>query len=196
MKTIQLITACLASATLLVSCGATSTMQKDIKYMQIRFKPLTRADITLIGNLQVETTISGRIGKNGKTLDANFMNNLKEGKINKTEATEVMYFAPNAGEAITGSLYENEVFNSVYGSANQSGKPKGFLAKLFPSLVTLKKLAPADHGMQFAYFAMIEKYPEVDYFINVRFDRKTILKGKKYVETVIVKADGVKLKTD
>jgi hypothetical protein len=201
MKKLSLFAASLTVIALLSSCSsARSVLQRDIKYMQIRFKPLSRADITLVGNLQVESTISGKMSTKGKALDKQFANNLKRGLINKSESTEILYFAPGPGEAITGSLYENEVFNSVFGTSNLAGHRPGFFARLFPGLFGNKgarrRIVGGDPGMEFAYYAMVEKYPDVDYFINVRFDRKTILSGSKFTETVIVKADGVKLKTD
>ncbi len=164
-----------------------STFTKDIKHMPVRFKPLSRSDISLVGGLEAEITIAGTKSKKGVKPNKSYMDHYKKGLITKTEATEIMYFAPGPGEAITGSLYDNEVFNTVY----------------TPKVVTSKgkknhkaKAAPADAGMDFAYYALVEKYPDVDYFINVRFDRAITQKGKSYVETVTVKADGLKLKTD
>lgn len=195
MKKITILTAVAALAVVVLSsCAAKSTLQKDVKHMKIRFKPLTRKDIVLVGNLQAEITITGKGAGPKKILDKSYATNLKKGLINASESTEVLYFAPGAGEAITGSLYDNEVFNSVYGTRNLATGSNGILGKFFSGLK--KAAAPADAGMEFAYYALVEKYPDVDYFINVRFDRKTIYKGKKFSETVIVKADGVQLKTD
>lgn len=197
MKKLSIIIAGIASVALLLSsCAPETTMQKDIKYMGIRFKPLSRADITLVGNLQAEVTITGKGAGPKKTLDPSFAKNLKEGRLS-TRSTEMLYFAPGPGEAITGELYENEIFNNIYGSANIAKGKKGLLASLFPNLFGGKKVAVVkDWGLNFGYYALISKYPEVDYFINVRFERKTVYKGKSYSETVTVKADGVKLKTD
>ncbi len=195
MKKITILTAVAALAVVVLSsCAAKSTLQKDVKHMKIRFKPLTRKDIVLVGNLQAEITITGKGAGPKKILDKSYASNLKKGLINASESTEILYFAPGAGEAITGSLYDNEVFNSVYGTRNLAGGSNGIFGKFFSGLK--KAAAPADAGMDFAYYALVEKYPDVDYFINVRFDRKTIYKGKKFSETVIVKADGVQLKTD
>jgi hypothetical protein len=197
MKKIGLFTAIIASAVVLVSCKPHSTLQKDIKHMQIRFKPLSRADVQLIGNLESQITITGKIGSKGKALDKSFAANYKKGLINKSEAIEMLYFAPGQNEVITGSLYDNEVFNNVFGSQNQN-KKVGIFGNLLAALSRAKQLAAAaDPGLDFGYFSLVEKYPDIDYFINVRFDRKTIVTaGGKFTETVIVKADGVKLKTD
>lgn len=198
MKKLTIYTAALASAAIMfVSCKPVSTLQKDIKHMDIRFKPLSRNDLSLVGNLQAEVTISGKGSGPKRVLDKSFANNLKRGLITSKESTEILYFAPASGEAITGSLYDSEIFNSVFGTRNLSAGPKR--QPLFPGLRKLliaARPAPADYGMDFAYYALVEKYPDVDYFINVRFDRKTIYAGQKFTETVIVKADGVKLKTD
>lgn len=187
---------------LMSSCASVSTDTKDIKYMPIRFKPLSRNDFTLVGNLQAEFTITGKGTK--ATIDPSFQKNYKKGLLTKIESTEVLYFAPENGQTITGALYENDVFNTVFGPTGAVVQ-KGPLAKilsgvfkiLFPAAYAAKNNIPVeDHGMNFAYYTMVEKYPDVDYFINVRFDRKTTQKGKNWSETIIVKADGVKLKTD
>ena len=202
MKKINLFSVIAFTALLLTSCGSVTTLQKDIKRMDIRFAPLTRADVTLVGNLEADFTISGQAVQGQKVLDKNFSANLKTGKINSSEATEILYFAPKAGEAITGSLYENEMFSSVFASrslgfavAGGSAAAQSGLALLFAQLAG-KKAYAGDPGMDFAYYALIEKYPDVDYFINVRFDRQTIVTGKTYTEKVTVKADGVQLKAN
>ncbi len=185
----------LAVVCLLTSCGSVATSTKDIKYMPIRFKPLTREDVTLVGNLSVEITVSGKLSKNGKTLDKAYSDNYKKGLVTKYEATEIMYFAPAPGETITGSLYDNEIFNTVVTPAGvKSNKKPGIFNKLSARLKS--KVTASDPAVDFAYFALIEKYPNVDYFINVRFDRKVTVKGKKYTEVITAKADGLNLKTD
>jgi hypothetical protein len=173
----------------LSSCGSSRSLNtKDIKYMDIRFKPLTRNDVTLVGNLEATATVSLVEKKNAVKSTYN------KGLVTTNDANEVMYFAPGPGEAITGSLYENILFSNVYSPTINGLKAKGILAKLFAGF---KKFTPADKGMDFGYYALVEKYPDVDYFINVRFDRKTITDKKGgMTQTVIVKADGLKLKTD
>ena len=205
MKKISLYIAVVAfAATALVSCKPASTLQKDIKYLGIRFKPLSRADLTLVGNMETQITITGKVGKKGKMLDKSFAANMKAGKIgNQGSTTEVMYFAPTGNESITGSLYDNDLFNLVSGtgSINQKKGLFGGLLALFSGAkkdpYTNASATGTDPGLDFAYYALVEKYPDVDYFINVRFDRKSIVTGGgKFTETVIVKADGLKLKTD
>jgi hypothetical protein len=196
MKKFSLITAIFVVALLLPSCKPTSTLQKDIKYMRLHFKPLSQNDYTLVGNLQAESTTAGTITAKGKALAKEYTANYKKGLMSRTEVTEMMFFAPSEGQVITGSLYDNDIFNTVFGSASiaQPAAHISLLAKLMGAKAQPKTLS--DYGMEFAYFAMIEKYPDVDYFINVRFDRKTIVTGKTYTETIVIKADGIKLKTD
>ena len=178
------------------SCKLHSVETKDIKHLDIRFKPLSREDFTLVGNLKAEATITGKLKRltNDRIyikLDKQFEENYKQGKVTNYEKTEVLYFTPGKGEVITGDLYENSLFNLVYAPSNNVGKLSGWLGRF-------KKFSKpvSDPGMDFAYYALIAKYPDVDFFINVRFDRKTAKQGKFYAETVTVKADGIKLRTD
>ncbi len=58
-----------------------------------------------------------------------------------------------------------------------------------------------DAGADFSLYTLMEKYPDVDYFTNVRIERTSV---KKYflmfnlgeTQNVKIKADGVDLKTD
>ncbi len=177
------------------SCTSLSTSTKDIKYMGIRFKPLTRTDFTLVGNLEITSVVTGKFKGGKKQLDAEFSSNYKKGLITKSETTEIMYFAPANGETITGSLYDNDIFNSIYTPAG-AGRKLSFLERLKAKYNSANASLLSDPGVDFAYYAMVEKYPNIDYFINVRFDRKLELKGKKYTETITVKADGLVLKTN
>ena len=184
----------LASLTIvfMASCTSLSQSTKDIKYMSIRFKPLSRADFTLVGNLEVKDSVKGKMAGSKKVLDPVYSGNYKKGLITKSETTEIMYSAPAAGEAITGSLYDNDIFNSIYTPAG-AGRKLSFMEKLKAKSGVV---IVSDPAIDFAYYAMVAKYPNIDYFINVRFDRKVTLKGKKYSEVVTVKADGLILKTN
>lgn len=205
-----------ATAFWMMSCGsASTTLQKDIKYMSLHFKPLSRNDFTLVGNLQSETTVGGVFGapnpttkERPKVLSGTYAQNIKQGRTTRTEVSEVMYFAPANGEAITGTLYDNEIFNTIYSSSSvglgaAAKKPGsgGFLANLISKLklkTGTNVMATSDPARDYAFYGLIEKYPDIDYFINVRFDRKTVVSknGKSWIETVTCKADGIKLKTD
>jgi hypothetical protein len=177
----------------LASCKPQSKLERDIRHMAIRFKPLTRNDITLVGNLSAEVTVSGK----GTKLDKSFSRNQKIGR-NSIERTDILYFAPNPGEVITGSLYDGDIFEFARTSTGTGPYRRSLFEILFPGLAQSIRNAQPARPIDFAFFALIEKYPDVDYFINVRFDKKRILSGTgaKFTETVIVRADGVKLKTD
>lgn len=186
----------MALIALLASCSS-QLYTKDIKYMPIKFQPLSRTDFTLVGNLSVESSITGTLKGNKKVLDKEFSQNYKTGLISKKEATEVMYYAPKEGEIITGSLYEDQVFNSIFTPSFGAMKTNGGLLATFLEKFGLK--APtivSDPGVDFAYFEMVSKYPEVDYFVNVRFDRSVQMTGKTFTEKILVKADGIVLKTN
>lgn len=186
----------IASIALLASCSS-QLYTKDIKYMPIKFQPLSRADFTLVGNLNVESTITGTLKGSKKVLDKEYSQNYKKGLISKKEATEVMYYAPKEGEIITGSLYEDQVFNSIFTPSFGAMQKNGGLLANFLEKFGLK--APeivSDPGVDFAYFEMVSKYPEIDYFVNVRFDRSVEMTGKTFKETIVVKADGIVLKTN
>jgi len=189
MKKLSIIFAFAAAIAAMPSCTSVSVDTKDIKQMAIRFKPLNRTDFTLVGNLESTSTITGKGSSKGKILDKTYTSNMKKGLIVSRDAHEVMYFAPGPNEAITGSMYENSLFNNVYGPAGirvAGGRFAGLL----------KKATPGDPAMDFAYYEMVKKYPNIDYFINVRFDRKTVITGSRFTETIIVKADGIQLRTD
>lgn len=216
MKKIVTYSLIAATAFWMMSCGkASTTLQKDIKYMSLHFKPLSRNDFTLVGNLQSETTVGGTFGapnpatkERAKLLSGTYAKNIKQGRTSRTEISEVMYFAPASGEAITGSLYDNEIFNTIYSSSSvglgaAARKPgSGGFFSAFISKINLKTgnavMANSDPARDYAFYGLIEKYPDIDYFINVRFDRKTVVSknGKNWTETVTCKADGIKLKTD
>lgn len=188
MKVFKLIVASAALTLFVSSCGVTVD-RKDIKHMPIRFKPLERNEFTLVGNLENSVTITGKNGVPDKA----FTKNEKQGLLTSRDANEVMYFSRGANEAITGSLYENVLFNNVFGPGTT------YLQRnpIFGALALFKKnVAPKDYGMNLAYYELTKKYPDVDYFINVRFDRKLTVKGKSFSELIVVKADGIKLITD
>jgi hypothetical protein len=177
----------------MASCKPHSLLQRDIRHLEIRFKPLTRNDITLVGNLSAEVTVSGK----GIKLDKSFRRNQKLGR-NYKERTDILYFAPNPGEVITGSLYDGDIFEFARTSTVNGPQKRSLFQSLFPGLARSIQESQAAGPADFAFYALIEKYPDVDYFINVRLDRKHILSGtsSRFTETIIIRADGVKLKTD
>lgn len=218
MKKIVILSVIGFAAIVLASCKGNIENLKDIRYMGIRFKPLSRADMTLVGNLQAESTIAFTVDKKGGVhLSGPYAKNIKTGLVsNQKSTTEIMYFAPGAGESVTGSLYDESVIQEVSGSiggaraaakarrearlnqyqAAYNKNPNFFNQIRLQSAKAKAVTNDSDSGLDFAYYALVEKYPDIDYFINVRFDRKTTAKGGLFTETIIVKADGVKLRTD
>jgi hypothetical protein len=185
----------LVAILILDSCSVSRNV-KDINYMNLRFSPLQREDFTLIGNLEASTTISGIVDRNGsKKLDKQFTDNIKEGLISKSEAQEILYFTPKEGQSITGSLYENQIFNTISASSSPLKLKKGGFMSGFLGIFK-KSTNLTDPALSYAYYEMVNKYPEVDYFINVRFERSATTNGTKFSETVIVKSDGISLRTD
>jgi hypothetical protein len=53
-----------------------------------------------------------------------------------------------------------------------------------------------DYGMEFALNALMEKYPDIDYFTNIKTERIATKTGSVVSETVKISADGIELKTD
>lgn len=174
-------------ASILSACSSSKTLlTKDTKYMPIHFKPLARTDFKIVGGLQSESEVSGKIKYIGKVLAPKYRKNYKQG-LQKTEETKITYFAPSSNEVITGSLYAEDVFNSIY-TPSVSSSNMHFLGNL--------KKVKTDPAVDFAYYDMVAKYPNIDYFVNVRFDRKFVSKGKTFTEVITVKADGIVLNTD
>lgn len=191
MKRLNIILSSVLSLTalfLMTGCSVTKNT-KDINYMNLRFSPLQREDFTLVGNLELKTTISGVVDKKGnKRLDKQYTGNIKEGLISKTEAQEILYFTPKEGQTITGSLYESEILNTISASSSPLKLKKGgFLSGILG--IFKRKTNLTDPAMSYAYYEMVNKYPEIDYFINVRFERLTTTNGTRFTETVIVKSE-------
>jgi hypothetical protein len=193
----KIIIAIIVSVSLLISCKTSEVATKDINYMQLKFKPLERTDFTIVGNLESESVVSGTYSGGKKNLSKEFSKNYKKGLITTREKTEMMYFAPKEGQTITGSLYENEIFNSIFFSA-QPGVviSNPIFDRIKQKLFGMTQNIIADPGVDFAYYEMVNKYPEIDYFVNVRFDRHTTYSKKGFTEKVVVKADGIILRTD
>lgn len=191
----SIITLLIFSVVVLAGCSV-SKNTKDVNYMNLRFAPLQRQDFTLVGNLEVTSTISGVIDKNGnKKLDKQYTDHIKEGLITKSEAQEILYFTPKEGQTITGSLYESEILNTISASSSPLKLKKGgFLSGILGLFKKSTNLS--DPAMSFAYYEMVNKYPDIDYFINVRFERLTTTNGTRFTETLIVKSDGINLRTD
>lgn len=214
MKRIILLLTISLTGLMLVSCRSYVENRKDIRNMTIRFKPLSKNDYVLVGNLQAEATIAGKVMGTAIVLGEGYANNKKTGLVtNQNSYVEIQYFTPASGEIMTGSLSDSDIqevvasessFRASLRKQREANARSGHstIGDLFRAIKAMfrgpQKGADAntDDAVNFAYFAMVEKYPDIDYFINVRFERKSVKKRKDITETIIVKADGIKLKTD
>lgn len=71
-----------------------------------------------------------------------------------------------------------------------------FFEKLFSKNKGMRSMIIRDNAAEFAIYALIEKYPDIDYFVNLRYDRVVEKRGGSTKETLKIKADGIELKTD
>jgi hypothetical protein len=150
------------------SCKITRTT-KELRTMNIIFDSLKRSDYTIVGNLTAEATVTK---KNGK-LDKQYWKSYKWGETN-----ELMSYR--------GGLRQFTVpqYTKVDGKFVMTGYR------------VLSSTFIHDPAPDFALYALMEKYPDIDYLINVRMERLEIIASGKTTETIKVKADGIKLKTD
>ena len=63
------------------------------------------------------------------------------------------------------------------------------------SLFNKPQIMVRDAGAEAALYALLEKYPDIDYFMNVRYERTLVASGSTITETVKAKALGIELKT-
>lgn len=181
MKKNKLILFAFTFVLILSSCGINNFYKKETRYLPIYFAPFDRKDYKLVGNLETEATITGKMTPKGKMVDKKFIVDYKKGV--------------GSGENITGTLYGSTIFVNIYNTDNSlNTAQKGFLGKLKALGKRIK--IEADPAKDFAYYELAMKYPHVDYFINVRFDRHISYTKKGFTEKVTVKADGVQLITD
>lgn len=108
-----------------------------------------------------------------------------------------------------GQLGESDAKNYKQGDFYKvvpvSSTPTSFLGRFFAKLNAKRAaLAARDPGFDFALYALHQKYPDVDYFMDVRVFKKGTTKRfvfskkgfKEGPETVTIYATGVDLKTD
>lgn len=170
IKTIILIALVTLAGSTFQSCTVNMT-QKEIRVMPIHFNQLDRTDYTIVGNLKAEATVTK--DKKGN-LKGDAAKNYKMGDFNDLISKEI--FIPATQEA-----------------------PKSPLAKFFEALKLIAKPMAGikrDAAADFAMYALFEKYPDIDYFTNVRFERRKVISGAGIVETIYVTATGIELKTD
>ena len=56
--------------------------------------------------------------------------------------------------------------------------------------------AKKDYGVEFAMYELIQKYPDIDYFMNVRINKYRETQGNYTQEKIILTAVGIDLITD
>mgnify|MGYP007064295212 CR=1 FL=1 len=156
-------------AGLFTSCTINKT-EKEVRVMPIHFQQLDRADYTMVGNLKAEATV------------------VKDKKGNlKGDA------AKNYKMSDYNDLISREIFVPV------TQEKKSALSQVFEMIqLILKPMAgiKRDAGADFALYALFEKYPDIDYFTNVRLERRKVIAGATITETVIITATGIELRTD
>ena len=159
----------------------------------IHFAPLERDDFEIVGGLTAEATVDLK----GAALDPKLAKNYKDGNLTSWSAiTSNSSFAVTK-KFITTFRYDGVndlVQNPLYGTqvAQQSAFKK--LLNIFKGLSADQLIR--DYAMDFALYALMEMYPEIDYFTNVQIERYKTMKGKKTSETLKIKAHGIELKTD
>src|SRR5438477_6320057 len=99
----------LMCALLICSSCKLNEEKKQVRYMGITFKPLSRNDFTLINNLSSEATVTGK----GAKLDKVYRNARKQGIEYKRNRYQTIYFSPPPGEVYTGTLFDDDLINSI-----------------------------------------------------------------------------------
>ncbi len=64
------------------------------------------------------------------------------------------------------------------------------------ALMKKPQIVVRDAGAEAALHALLEKYPDIDYFMNIRYERTIVATGSNTTETVKATALGIELKTD
>lgn len=158
----------------------------------IYFAPLDRDDIEIVGGLTAEATVN-IVG--GKALDSKQAANYKDGNLKSyTAITSVPTFSISKKYVTT---FRYDGINDLTGAPtiDEESNPSIFTRIIY----FFKGVTPTvvkDYAMDFALYALMDKYPDVDYFTNVQIERYKVTKGKKTEETLKIKAHGVNLKTD
>ena len=158
----------------------------------IYFAPLERDDFEVVGGLTAEATVDLK----GAALSPAQAKNYKDGNLTSfTALTSSRSFAVS-NKYITTFRYDG-VNDLVQGPMYLGEQNPGFFGKLKKIFNGLNPNALIkDYAMDFALFALMEKYPDMDYFTNVQIERYKTMSGKKTTETLKIKAHGIELKTD
>jgi hypothetical protein len=145
-----------------------NTYYHEARYGNIVLDSLTRADVEIVG----ACTAEARIEKSSKgSLDGKYANQYKQGS-----------FDDFISVATPSTAIRNKALAGVL--------------SVFSGIANIAGGVVQDPGRDFVMYALFEKYPDVDYFAGVTIDRITTTKGKRIDEKLMVKAIGIKLKTD
>ena len=157
------------------SCKSTSH-ELQVRKMDIVFDTLGRNDYTTIKNLNIETNIEYYKGR----LDKKYTANLKKGGFN---------------EKYTANLKKGG-FNDLI-IIRDEPKNSNFDPFYLPHLIIKQiRKAKKDYGVEFAMYELIQKYPDIDYFMNVRINKYRETQGNYTQEKIILTAVGIDLITD
>ncbi len=168
------------------SCVSNQELIIHKNMLPIEFEPLSAKDFSIQKNLSAEVTLTGAYKKGKKVYHLDKKDN-------------VMHIGSIIPDQINliGNLHNENVVNvplyqeipTIVGSTG--------LSSLLSSLgVEKENITPRILGNHFAFVSLVEKYPDIDYFTNVRFDKKLIVTGSEFTETVKIVADGIELRTD
>lgn len=159
----------------------------------IYFAPLDRSDIEIVGGLTAEATVN-LVG--GSALDPSQAANYKDGDLKSYTAITNPSIFTISKKYVTTFRYDG-VNDLVGRPAVPQEAQTSLLTKIRYLIKGVSTTAVVkDYAMDFALYALMEKYPDMDYFTNVTIERYKVTKGKKTEETLKIKAHGINLKTD
>ncbi len=166
----------LSGVAFLLSLSSCMTQQnfKDIRVLEFAYDSLERGkDFQIIGNLTATSTITKLKG----ALSPVYAKNFKQGYTNN------LMWSP-------GQLVVLNKANNFYAAYARTKNPIYlYMAKKMERMLY-------DAGTYFALYALFEKYPDIDYFTDITFDREIKQVGKLTSETINIKAKGIELVTD
>ncbi len=159
--------ACLFIIASLALSSCVTYSSKEINYKEISFSKLQKPDFSVTENLTAEVEVKfdskgNPIGKDANTYNIGKINDLVPDDFNNY----VSYKQPSVLESIL-SIFTG---GSTSGSRNATG------------------ILGGSPGNDFALYALATKYPDIDYFVNIRIETKGSL--------TIVNARGIELRTD
>jgi len=160
----------------------------------IYFAPLERDDIKIVSGLTAEASVV--VVSGGKVLESEYSKDYKNGNLKGLTSVQNISQYVIAKKYITTFRYDGTMDLVARPSATEIASA-GFWTKfknIFAGVKTTSLVK--DYAMDFALYALMEKYPDIDYFTNVQIERIKVITGKKATETLKIKAHGIELKTD